>query len=59
MIRKISLIILACVSMVINGMVAVASERYSKQKVAYHVNYPGEEGDKKIFRSYAEYPKSY
>ena len=27
--------------------VAVASERYSEQKVAYHVNYPGEEGNKK------------
>ena len=47
MIRKISLIMLACFSIVINGMTAVASERYTKQKVAYHVNYPGEDGDKK------------
>ncbi|MEL0215603.1 MAG: hypothetical protein VW948_07535 [Burkholderiaceae bacterium] len=29
------------------GVVAEAADRYAKQKVAYHINYPGGESDKK------------
>ena len=34
-------------SIALAGISAEASERYGKQKVAYYINYPGGDGDKK------------
>ena len=47
MLKKFGLAIIACVSLFVGGLAAEANERYGKQKVAYHINYPGGEGDKK------------
>ena len=47
MLKKFGFAALACMSLFIGGLSAEANERYGKQKVAYHINYPGGEGDKK------------
>jgi intracellular sulfur oxidation DsrE/DsrF family protein len=47
MLKKLFLALVACFSIGLAGISAEASERYGKQKVAYHINYPGGDGDKK------------
>jgi intracellular sulfur oxidation DsrE/DsrF family protein len=47
MFRTVIITLMAAVSLMITGVVAEAADRYAKQKVAYHINYPGGESDKK------------
>ncbi len=46
MFRKLLTIMVACIGLMASGLMAEAGERYSKQKVAYHINYPGGKDDK-------------
>jgi intracellular sulfur oxidation DsrE/DsrF family protein len=47
MFKKFTIAIMACAGLLLAGLAAEAGDRYGKQKVVYHVNYPGEAGDKK------------
>ena len=49
MFRKILTVMVTFISMTASSFVAEANDRYGKQKVVYHINYPGGDGDKKYF----------
>jgi uncharacterized protein len=49
MVRKILTVVITFISMAASGFVAVANDRYDKQKVVYHINYAGGDSDKKYF----------
>ena len=49
MFRKILTVMVTFISMAASSFVAEANDRYGKQKVVYHINYPGGDSDKKYF----------
>lgn len=45
--KKLNILSIAIIGILLMGISAQATERYGKQAVVYHINYPGGESDKK------------